>query len=499
MMCCVLISSSSSVALAVSSDWPQFQYDAQHTGYNPHATVQPGLDLKFQHPFATTQLRPVSVYKGLAASIAYKNPPTDVDTIFCYDAETGEIKWKNYISPNCWSTAQAVAGYDRWYVQATRDNDGWVSAHDLYTGEQLWLNAYKTQGGDVLAPVLYDSVLFHESGTYGGCEALDAMTGETIWWQWWYQILGWSPSIFRDSVYGYLEDRFVGSAVDGQEKVEIVSYTLADAPCLPDDYESSGKLGTLDTQDAVVFDTTRGIALFCERYALWAFDMNTRDYLWKKCDTFSIYYHWRHRSMPAIKDGMVYMPTRGHLGVYDIMTGEELWTFNDTGYFGYPPVLTNDYVFVSSQFNTYMVDLETHQKVWEYPAGGYLSVANDMLYIGGYLGEVYAFGPVPTDVADDPDKPIPSDYSLSQNYPNPFNPSTTIEFALPRQAHVRLSIYNVLGQEVVTLVNGPLAAGTHTRQWLGRDAFGNAVSSGIYFYRIQSKDQSLSRKMLLLK
>ena len=95
---------------------------------------------------------------------------------------------------------------------------------------------------------------------------------------------------------------------------------------------------------------------------------------------------------------------------------------------------------------------------------------------------------------------VPNQYTLEQNYPNPFNPTTNIVFSLPQQENVRLSVYNILGQEVAVLVNNEtISAGTHSVQWNGRDAVGNMVSSGVYFYRIDTADFSQSRKMLFMK
>lgn len=94
---------------------------------------------------------------------------------------------------------------------------------------------------------------------------------------------------------------------------------------------------------------------------------------------------------------------------------------------------------------------------------------------------------------------VPTTYALAQNYPNPFNPSTEISFGLPQASAVELAIYNVLGQNVRTLVNGKMEAGSHTVTWDGRDGSGSQVSSGVYFYRITANNYSATKKMLLLK
>ncbi|MBW6513477.1 MAG: T9SS type A sorting domain-containing protein [Candidatus Syntrophosphaera sp.] len=88
---------------------------------------------------------------------------------------------------------------------------------------------------------------------------------------------------------------------------------------------------------------------------------------------------------------------------------------------------------------------------------------------------------------------------LLQNFPNPFNPETTIGFDLPQAGKTNLSIYNVKGQLVKTLVDGDLGFGRHSYLWNGTDNGGNSVSSGLYFYRLSSGGHTESRRMMLLK
>ncbi|HEX7400990.1 MAG TPA: FlgD immunoglobulin-like domain containing protein [candidate division Zixibacteria bacterium] len=93
----------------------------------------------------------------------------------------------------------------------------------------------------------------------------------------------------------------------------------------------------------------------------------------------------------------------------------------------------------------------------------------------------------------------PKDFSLSQNFPNPFNPQTSIRYALPQDANVKLVIYNVLGQRIKTLVDGHQTAGYNTIWWDGNDENGDQVASGIYFYRLEAGKFSEVKKMMLLK
>lgn len=93
----------------------------------------------------------------------------------------------------------------------------------------------------------------------------------------------------------------------------------------------------------------------------------------------------------------------------------------------------------------------------------------------------------------------PSQLSLKQNYPNPFNPETMIEFSLPNNGLVSLEVYNILGQQVKTLVNRELEPGTHRFVWNGTDERGKRVGSGVYLYRLSTPEESLVRRMILMK
>ncbi|NOX88680.1 MAG: T9SS type A sorting domain-containing protein [Calditrichaeota bacterium] len=90
-------------------------------------------------------------------------------------------------------------------------------------------------------------------------------------------------------------------------------------------------------------------------------------------------------------------------------------------------------------------------------------------------------------------------FELKQNFPNPFNPTTTIEYNLEKRGNFKLSIYNILGQHIRTLVNGAQTPGLHKIKWDGRDDYGKPVSAGIYFYSLKGENIKLTKKMLLIK
>ena len=89
---------------------------------------------------------------------------------------------------------------------------------------------------------------------------------------------------------------------------------------------------------------------------------------------------------------------------------------------------------------------------------------------------------------------VANEFALHQNYPNPFNPETTIKFSIPNTQDVNLSVYNMLGQRVVTLYSGELQGGNHIAKWHAGD-----IASGVYIYKLTSSNKTLTQKMLLLK
>jgi hypothetical protein len=145
---------------------------------------------------------------------------------------------------------------------------------------------------------------------------------------------------------------------------------------------------------------------------------------------------------------------------------------------------------------------------YDYFTGDSLNVTSTSEIINLQPGEfrIYTTVKLPTPEPDiindveriDEDKVV-KDFLLGQNYPNPFNPSTEIKFHIARQSFVSLKIYDLLGREIKTLVSEELDNGVYIVDWNGDNNFGEKVSSGIYFYRIEAGSYINSRKMLLLK
>ena len=99
----------------------------------------------------------------------------------------------------------------------------------------------------------------------------------------------------------------------------------------------------------------------------------------------------------------------------------------------------------------------------------------------------------------DGDRHLPTAFNLQQNYPNPFNPVTSINYQLASDAHVTLTVYDIMGQKIRTVVNEDQSAGFRAVVWDGRDNYNNPVSSGVYFYRLHAGNNIQTRKMILMR
>jgi hypothetical protein len=124
---------------------------------------------------------------------------------------------------------------------------------------------------------------------------------------------------------------------------------------------------------------------------------------------------------------------------------------------------------------------------------GSLTITNTSVNMPTLMLTIRAEGVRP-DAAEIPEGALPGQFALGQNFPNPFNPTTDIRFALPSAANARLTVFNVIGQEIAVLTNGMRPAGVHTVTF---DA--SQLPAGIYFYRLEAGSFSDIRKMLLLK
>ena len=202
------------------------------------------------------------------------------------------------------------------------------------------------------------------------------------------------------------------------------------------------------------------------------------------CDTAGLimpFYEYNHNVGESITGGFVY---RGSLvpdlyGKYIFADFEygDVWSLEYEG--GNPP------------------EVSTLGDLGPYSVTSFGVDQHNELYICSFDGTIYKF--VQTDSAVDDGDLRPNKFSLYQNYPNPFNPVTRINYGLPIQGNVNITIYDMMGGIVKTLINGSQTAGHKSIQWNATNDRNEPVPSGLYLYRIQAGEFRQTKKMVLLK
>jgi hypothetical protein len=114
--------------------------------------------------------------------------------------------------------------------------------------------------------------------------------------------------------------------------------------------------------------------------------------------------------------------------------------------------------------------------------------------VRAYDSDGQVFYPTSITSVPEEDRELPNELALHGNYPNPFNPTTTISFDLPEAQRVSLRVFNLLGQEVTTLLNDKVSAGSHQVTFDAQN-----LTSGVYIYRLQTRSKTLTKKMMLMK
>jgi len=141
---------------------------------------------------------------------------------------------------------------------------------------------------------------------------------------------------------------------------------------------------------------------------------------------------------------------------------------------------------------------EAMYPAWIVPVPGILYAGKASIFSN--FDNLYFDGYTYTDVKDGEENRTASEaFSLSDNYPNPFNPETRIGYTLAKASHVKLEIFNILGQRIKTIVDEDQTVGKKEITWDGRNEQGEQVASGVYFYRLQAKDFVQTKKMVLMR
>lgn len=133
------------------------------------------------------------------------------------------------------------------------------------------------------------------------------------------------------------------------------------------------------------------------------------------------------------------------------------------------------------------------------PADIFYDQVNNVLAVPNFTANTVDFIPFAQLSTYDNEMSIPNDFKLHQNFPNPFNPNTTIFYDVSRESNVKVTVFDLLGREIIKLIDRVVPVGSRSINWDGRDYTGNLVNAGVYIYQIEAEGFLQTKKMVLLK
>jgi outer membrane protein assembly factor BamB len=473
-------------------DWPMFRGDARH-----QALAIDVSDTLFQYATWTFSCGGSIFASPVAAQGKVFVAATD-NFIYCLADNSGELLWKTELGS--WAEATPVISGDKIFVGAM---DHQLYALSVPTGAILW----QTDLGSWIesSPVVVGQSLF-VGGTNHRLFGLDTETGQV---RWQFPVGGdiySSPAYHAGLIYFGCDDHHF-YAVDtlGQLhwQFDTAGYSIYSSPTVTD---SLVIFGTIDNGVIAPPDSALGYSWNNQIFAL---NAQTGAEVWKlRVENFGLMH-----SSPAADSATVYYSTdQGRLRAIDLATGQIRWETQmpDSSLVWAAPAIAAGVVYLPSVAGRLgLFSTQTGAELGQFTLSGDSlfvhaspAITQNFLYFAASDGKLYALSKMmPAKVGNWAAK-SPDGFRLFPNFPNPFNPQTCIRYHLLAPEWVTLTIYNLLGQQVKSLVNEFQPVGTHQVFWDGRDASGREVASGEYIFRLEAgTHRSLLRtqRMLLLR
>lgn len=354
------------------ADWPMFGGNPAHTGVNAAETGIPPLQLNWTKALSTGALNPVTVEgdRVFVTAITYFDPNS---SLWSLNAGDGSQLWSyNFGSVFSVNPPSVLNGLV--YVQMGNHTPASrLFAFKVADGTIAWATPFTAQWERYYAPTIADGQVWVNGGYYGGMYGFDAATGDTLFYQGALaQYDQWTPAYADGVLYSY---------VDGHLRAH--------------DPNTGAIVWTVDVGwrwDGWSMNTVAvlgdGVAFVIARPILFAIDLHSQTILWQRDNFFT--------STPAYSQGIVYANQGGALQARDATTGDLLWSFVPPDQLRYPPVIANGFLYVSSDTKVHALDLTAQSEVWSDDAGGWLSIANDQLYVARPNGSLNAYTMTPT-------------------------------------------------------------------------------------------------------
>jgi len=371
-------------AFASDLAWPMYQGNSSHTGYAPVSLKPDEFSLRWSKSIGSgkKELNPVTSAdnKVFVSLLTYFN---DEDSFFVLNALTGDVKWsKNFGS--IFSVNPPSYAYGNVYIQTgNHESDTYLWAFDADSGNLVFKSPHSAQWERYYAPTILDGVVYVDGGSYGGMYAFDAITGARLWFTNLEQYDQWTPAVDSSFVYAYVGE-YNPALYVADRQTGTIMFKIND-----NNFSWNGWSMNL----APVLGNNNDVYAIHDGRLI-KFDVNQRRIAWE--------FNRNYSGQPSFAKGIVYAISSGVLSAVDAQTGNVLWLWATTSdnLVG-SIIITDTHALVSSSTTTYAVDLLTHKDVWSYPAGGYLSLSTNSLYIASKNGNLtsIAFKPFAMPVA----------------------------------------------------------------------------------------------------
>lgn len=354
------------------ANWPQFGQNAAHTSYHPSQARVSGFTAAWEADLAAlfnnADLRPLAQVAVANGLVVANVDPVGVIALRVTD---GSELWRYSFSGKHSVNPPSIAYGTVYFQQGNHSGDTYLFALNALTGQEVWRSSFDAQWEKYFAPTVADGRVFINGGYYGGMYAFDAFDGNRLWFADLPQYDEWTPAYQDNVVYSWVAG--VLKAWDPQWGTEQWSAEVGW------DWRgwSMGRIAALSTTTAyVVANSSAGADLV-------AIDLTTHAEKWRKTGAFTV--------SVAVTENEVYGLDGTKLRVFDANTGTELWSYDAGVPLINSPVVTAGNVYFAATDHTWVLDRATHALVWETNKGGWLTVANDQLFIAQQNGKLAVF------------------------------------------------------------------------------------------------------------
>jgi len=459
--------------------WPMIGYDAAHTNFNAAETwLHPPFPVEITYPLGP------SIY-GLASSegTIFANCREDTNELRTLDVQTGMIPW-TFTIPGTGGSAGCVPAI--WDTLAYVGGQHCTHLYCLHAGTGAVIWSHPTASLYARSPVIDDGMVF--LNTPDSLLCLNALTGTTIWAK--HSEFQPVPAVRDGVIYAALSS----DSLHALDKFTGATIWTVDAPIDLGVIVAGESLVYMKSYDNLV--SARRISDGSEAWTHTFVDEKTA---------------YLAEGILAYAYGKLYVSVwedidqRGKIYALDGTDGHTLWVHVLGSYGAFAPVVADDVVYISCWSNDilYAFDASTGDSLNAIPdLAQFYIVSEGSLIATDHEDIIHIFRMDPLGI-DDPFQsgPLPrAGFSLAQNFPNPFNPHTTISFDLADRTRVTLTVHDLRGRFITTLIDGETKdAGHYEVVWDGKDERDSDVPSGIYFARFTAATRAATQKMVLLR